>query len=115
MCADHCDDDVVACIEVLGATDDLQRLWLAVLVHVLHAHIDGREPHMVGIGVRHLRQHLAGHDVLEVGADLLHSLHLGAGVDVFLHEVLRILGDIDHVLQPLIGNAHRICLSVARD
>ena len=113
--ADHRGDDVVALLEVLGAADDLQRDGVAVGVDVAVADADLAEPHVVGVGVRALADHLGGHDVGEVGADLLDGLDLGAGADQLRHEVLGVLGQVDHGVEPLVRDAHDSCLSVARE
>ena len=99
---DHGGDDVVALVEVLGAADDLQRLGLAVGAEVLLAHVDLADVHVVGIGVRLLGDDLRGHNVIEVGADALDGLDLGARADELIDELGGVLRHVDHGLEPLI-------------
>ena len=100
--ADHGRDDVVALLEVLRAADDLQRDGVAVGVDVAVADGDLAEPHVVGVGVGLLADDLGGHDVGEVGADLLDGLDLGAGADELGDEVGGVLRHVDHALEPLV-------------
>ena len=100
--ADHRDDDLVALVEVLGAAHNLQRGRIAVLVNVLVAHGDLAQPHVVGVGVGLLGEHLAHDDVLEVGANALDRLDLGAGADELGVEDLRVIGQVHHGAEPLI-------------
>ena len=100
--ADHGDDHVQAGAHVGSAADDLQGLGRAVGAEVALADAHLAEPHVVGIGMRHRLDHVAGHDVLEIGADLLDGLDLGSRADELLDEVGRALGHIDHRLQPFI-------------
>ena len=100
---------MVALVEVLSAAHNLQRHGVAVLVDVLVANGDLAEPHVVGVRVRLLAHHLGGVDVVEVGANALDALDLGAGADVLVDQVLGVFGHIHHVLEPLIRNAHGIC------
>ena len=100
--ADHGADDVVALVEVLGAADNLQRHGVALGIHVLVAHRDLAEPHVVGVGVRDLAHDLRRDHVLEVGPDLLDGLDLGSGAGELLHELVRVVGHVHHGLEPLI-------------
>ena len=100
--ADHGAHDVVALVEVLGAADNLQRHGVAVRVHVLVAHADLAEPHVVGVGVGLLAHDLGRDHVLQVGADLLHRLDLGAGAGELRHELGGVLGHVHHGLEPLV-------------
>ena len=54
----------------------------------------------------HFNSHI---DVVEVGANALDALDLGAGADVRVDQVLGVFGHVHHVLEPLIRNAHGIC------
>ena len=103
---DHGDDDLVALLEVLCAADDLQRDGVALVVDVLVADADLAQPHVVGVGVGLLGDDLAGHDVVEVGADLLDGLDLGAGADELAGEDRGVVGQVDHALEPFIRDAH---------
>ena len=93
---------MVALLEVLRAADDLQRDGVAVGVDVAVADGDLAEPHVVGVGVGLLADDLGGHDVGEVGADLLDGLDLGAGADELGDEVGGVLRHVDHALEPLV-------------
>ena len=104
--ADHGGHDLVALVEVLGAADDLERDGIALLVDVVLSHVDEAQPHVVGVGVGLLAHDLRRVHVVEVRADLLDGLDLGAGADVLRDEVLGVLGHVDHGLEPLIRNAH---------
>ena len=100
--ADHGHDDLVTLVEVLGAADDLQRRGVAGLVDVLVAHGDLAEPHVVGVGVRLLGEHLAHHHVVEMLAHVLDRLDLGAGTDELAVEHLHVVRQVHHGTQPLI-------------
>ena len=104
--ANHGRDDVVAGLEVLRATDDLQRSGVAVGVEILVTHIDRAHIHVVAIGVRGLGEHLGGHHVVEGLAHGVDRLDLGAGTDIFVRKGLGILRNIDHGLEPVVRNAH---------
>ena len=108
--ADHGGHDVVALVEVLGTAHNLERHGVAVLVDVLVANGDLAEPHVVRVRVRLLAHHLGGVDVVEVRANTLDALDLGAGADVLLDQVIWVVGQVHHVLEPLIRNAHGICV-----
>jgi len=98
--------DLVALIEVLGTADDLQRNGATALVHVVWPHVDETHPHVVRVGMRLLAHDLGRVHVIEIGTDLLDGLDLGTGANVLRHEVLWVLGHVDHGLEPLIRNAH---------
>ena len=104
--ADHGGHDVVALVEVLGAAHDLQRLGFALGVDVGLAHVDLGDPHVVGIGMRLLGDHLGRHDVVERLAHGVDGLDLGAGADEFGRELLRVLRKLDHAGQPVIRYFH---------
>ena len=100
--ADHRDDDLVALLEVLGAADDLQRNGIAVRVDVPGANGDLAKPHVVRIRVRLLRDDLANDDMVEIGANALDRLDLGAGADELAVQDLGIGREVDHGAEPLI-------------
>ena len=98
----HRDDDLVALLEVLGTADDLQRNGVAVRVDVLGANGDLAKPHVVRIRVRLLRDDLANDDMVEIGANALDRLDLGAGADELAVQDLGIGREVDHGAEPLI-------------
>ena len=98
----HGHDDVVACMDVRSAADDLQRGGVAVGIRVLLSHGHLADPHVVRVGVTLGGQDLAGHDVLEVGAHLLDRLDLSASADELIDQLLGVIGDVHHRLEPFI-------------
>ncbi len=100
--ADHGHGHIEAGAHVGGAADDLQRLGLAVLAHVLLPHVHGAHVHVVGVRVRHAVQHVARDHALQARAGVLDALYLGARTHELGHQLLRIGRQVHHLFQPLI-------------
>ena len=101
---------MVALLEVLRAAHDGERLGLAILAQVPTAHVHLAHPHVVGIGVRLLRDHLRRDHVVERLAHGIDRLDLRAGADELGGELLRRLRHVDERLQPVIRYFHLIVL-----
>ena len=95
--ANRGDGDLLTSRDVGGAADDLRGL-LAV------AKVDGRDVHMVAIGVRLAGEHVSDLDALQVGAHLADALDAGAGQVEPVTEVLQPIGDLDHRVEPFKRN-----------
>jgi len=104
--ADERRDDVVPRVEVLRAAHDLQRLGVAVGVHVVGAHVHLRHPHVVGVGVRLLLEHLGGDDLVERGARLLDALDARAREVEPIAERLQVARHVNVFVKPIQTNFH---------
>ena len=106
--ADHCGDDMVALVEVLGAADDLQRLGVAFFVDVEPAHVDRAHPHVIGVGMMLLFEHLGGYHMVERGAKRLNALHARSRKVEFVAERLDVRRDLNVFVQPFQRYFHDI-------
>ena len=105
-------NDMIALLEVLRAADNLERLGLAVLAQVEAAYVHPAHPHVVGIRVRLLRNHLRRDHMVERLAHRIDRLDLRAGADELRRKLLWRFRHIYQRLQPVIRYFHLIVLLV---
>ena len=110
--ANECCNDMIALLEVLRAADNLERLRLAVLAQVEAAYVHPAHPHVVGIRVRLLRNHLRRDHMVERLAHRIDRLDLRAGADELRRKLLWRFRHIYQRLQPVIRYFHLIVLLV---
>ncbi len=102
----HGHDDMLVSRHVGGAADDLQRHGIALVVHIVGPHVHHGDLHMVGVGMRHAGEDVAGDHVVQRGAGMLDGLYLGTRADKLSHQIRDLLGQVHHSGEPLIRNAH---------
>ena len=99
---------MVALVEVLRAADDLQRLGVAFLIDVELAHVDRAHPHVIGVGMMLLFEHLGGYHVVERGAKRLNALHARSRKVELVAERLDVRRDLNVFVQPFQRYFHDI-------
>ena len=111
---DHCGNNVVSLIKVLSAANNLQRNRISVFIHIVVAHVNKGNVHVIRIRVGLFAHNLSCNDMVKICADTLYSLNLSTSAHKLALKVFWVLRKINERLQPFIRYTHVIAFLIRR-
>ena len=113
-CTNHCGNNVVSLIKVLSSANNLQRNRISVLIHIIVAHVNEGNVHVIRIRMRLFAHNLSCNNIIKVSANTLYSFNLSARAHKLTLKVFWVLRKINERLQPFIRYTHVIAFLIRR-
>ena len=91
---------MIALVEILGTAHDLERLGIALRIDVVLAYVDFAYPHVIGVGMRFLLDHLGSNYMVESIPCFLDALDARSGEVEPIAERLQVSRYFDVLVKP---------------